>query len=81
MDTVDNVVILFHIFAHSWRSEPDSQLQFITQFSVVSVRLLPLSSVLLGILIFILYIFLFYCTDFSVGIVIANGPTPRPSKL
>ena len=45
------------------------------------IRVLPLSSVLLGILIFILYIFLFYCIDFSVGILIANGPTPRPIKL
>ena len=39
------------------------------------INVLPLSFILLDNLIFILYIFLFYCTHFCIDTVIANGPT------
>lgn len=39
------------------------------------INIFPLSFILLDILIFILNIFLFYCTHFCADTVIANGPT------
>lgn len=66
MVTVDHVVTLFLYLCRLF-VEVRARLTAPVYHAVLCglcVRLLPLSSVLLGILIFILYIFLFYCTDF-----------------
>lgn len=82
-DTVNPIVILFLCRLVEIRARLMAPVYHVVLCGLcgLCIRVLPLSSVLLGILIFILYIFLFYCTHVSVGMVIANGPTPRPIKL
>lgn len=79
MDTINHVTILFLNLCEFM--EIGAKLMAPICYVVLCglcglcINVLSLSFILLDILIFILHIFLFYCTHFCTDTVTANGPT------